>query len=426
MTYLRSLAHSQPSLLTPKWTHYIPHDPTLKQRAFLLLPHLEAFYGGSAGGGKSDALLMAALQYVDVPGYRAIIFRRTYADLALPGALMDRSGEWLGGTDAHWGALDKTWTFPSGATLSFGYLASENDKYRYQGAEFQFVGFDEVTHFPEASYRYLFSRLRRLEGSRVPLRMRAASNPGGVGHEWVKRRFITEGRKHGRPFVPARLGDNPHLDRDEYVQSLMQLDPVTRAQLLKGDWDVREGGDYFKRHWFRLVDAMPESCTRVRWWDMAATAPKPGKDPDWTVGLLAGRDDEGHLYIGDIRRMRGGPGEVEKLIRQTAQLDGPETIQLMGEEGGSAGKKMIYDYTLRVLPGYAFKGIRETGDKVTRAMPVSSQAEIGNVSVVKGPWLTAFFDEIEAFPYGAHDDQVDAMSGALMQLIQGRGSWLIA
>ncbi|GAF75153.1 unnamed protein product, partial [marine sediment metagenome] len=117
---------------TPRLTKWIPHQPTVKQQAFLKLWQTEAFYGGAAGGGKSDALLMAALQYVDVPDYAAILFRRTYADLALPGALMDRAGEWLGGTEAHWSGQDKRWTFPSGATLTFGYLDTDADRYRYQ------------------------------------------------------------------------------------------------------------------------------------------------------------------------------------------------------------------------------------------------------------------------------------------------------
>ena len=101
--YYSNLVRSQPrlkSLLKPKMTKYIPHEPTPKQQAFLLLPHREAFYGGAAGGGKSEALLMAALQYVDVPGYAALLLRKTYQDLMLPNALMDRSEQWLGTTDA--------------------------------------------------------------------------------------------------------------------------------------------------------------------------------------------------------------------------------------------------------------------------------------------------------------------------------------
>ena len=188
---------------------------------------------------------------------------------------------------------------------------------------------------------------------------------------------------------------------------------------------IARDGNMFQRHWFRLVDAIPANAKKVRFWDMAATTPKAGSDPDWTVGLLGAMDEDKHLYICDIRRTRDTPGQIEKLIRQTAQLDGPNVVQLMGEEAGSAGKKQIHDYAVRILAGFPFGGIRETGDKVTRAMPVSSQAEVGNISIVKGPWIDEFFDEIEAFPLGVHDDQVDAMSGALMELIQGAGSWLI-
>jgi hypothetical protein len=197
---------------------------------------------------------MAALQYVEVPGYTAILFRRTYQDLALPGALMDRAGEWLRPTAAKWHDAEKTWRFPSGATISFGYLQTENDKYRYQGAEFSLVCFDELSHFSESSYRYLFSRIRRSGGSKIPIRMRAATNPGA---EWVKQRFIEPHDDPERVFVPARLQDNPYLDAEEYTQALNQLDPVTRRQLLEGDWDVRPEGKLFRREWFRIVEAGP-------------------------------------------------------------------------------------------------------------------------------------------------------------------------
>lgn len=226
--------------LAPKWTRYIPHQPTVRQGAFLVLDQREAMFGGAAGGGKSDALLMAALQYVDVPRYAAILFRRTLADLSLPGALLERSHDWLTRTDARWNSRDHAWTFPAGSTLSFGYLDQPRHKYRYQSSEFQFIGFDELTQFAEPEYRYLFSRLRRPADLRVPLRMRAASNPGGVGHAWVRQRFLIDGRRHGRVFIPARLADNPHLDGDSYRASLDALDATTRSQLLDGDWDAHD------------------------------------------------------------------------------------------------------------------------------------------------------------------------------------------
>lgn len=398
---------------------YIPHDPTVKQGEFLLCNDKEALYGGAAGGGKSNALLMAALQYVEVPGYAAIIFRRTYKDLALPGALMDRAHKWLDTTDAHWSENNKTWTFPSGATLTFAYLATENDKYNYQGSEYQFVGFDELTQFEESQYRYLFSRLRRLEGVQVPLRARVASNPGGRGHEWVKQRFFVEGDKSGRIFIPAKLEDNPYLDTKEYEQSLMELDPVTRAQLREGNWDVLPDGNKFKRGWFKIVDDYPKDGRTVRYWDLAATEPKPGKDPDWTAGAKV-LEKDGQYWILDVRRDRLTPKGVEEFILQTAETDGREISIYMEREPGSSGVNTIDYYARKVLKGFAFQGHNTTGSKEVRANPVSAAAENGNVFLVRGDWINAFLDEITSFPQGAHDDMVDAVSGAFGKLVEAK------
>lgn len=405
----------QATILENPW---IPHDPTPKQAEFLLLECREALYGGAAGGGKSDALLMAALQYADVPGYRALLLRKTFADLALPGALMDRAHTWLAGTAARWVEREKTWEFPSGATVTFGFLEHDNDIYRYQGAEFQFVGFDELTQFKEGQYRYLFSRLRRLKGVTVPLRIRGASNPGGVGHEWVKQRILIEGPTKGRVFVPARLTDNPHLDADEYRASLMELDPVTRAQLLSGDWSARNTGGLLRREWFAIIDTAPADLRWLRYWDLAATQAKPNTDPDYTSGARLGEKD-GRYYIGDVRRARLSPAGVEALIRQTAQLDGLATEIIMEQEPGSSGVNTIDHYARTVLKGFTFRGNRETGSKVERAAPLSSAAEAGNVFLVRGPWIGDFLDEADAFPLGAHDDQVDAVTGAFRMLNVG-------
>lgn len=241
------------------WSQYIPHAPEVPQHAFLWLWQKEALFGGAAGGGKSDALLMGALQYVNVPGYAALILRRTYADLSLPGAIMDRAHKWLQGR-AHWNDQKKTWTFPgSEATLTFGYLQSSLDKYRYQSAEFQYIGIDELTQFPLADYTYMFSRLRKPSEdtgellNKVPLRMRVASNPGGKYYQWVTDRFPvmpgdTPPMKEGRIFIPAKLSDNPHVDQESYRASLAELTPEEQAQLLNGDWTIRAPGPWAFRH----------------------------------------------------------------------------------------------------------------------------------------------------------------------------------
>ena len=383
-----------------------------------MIPEEEALYGGAAGGGKSDALLMAALQYVHVPGYAAIIFRRSYTDLLLPEGLMERAEEWLGPTDAQWSEKKKTYTFPSNATLTFGYLEHEKHKFRYQGAAFQFIGFDELTQFTESQYRYLFSRRRRLKGSNIPLRMRVASNPGGEGHEWVKQRFIVEGESKGRPFIPAKLKDNPALDSEAYIDSLNKLDPTTRQQLLDGNWSAAQPGNMFQRAWFEIVEDAPAKMKRVRYWDLAATEAKAGKDPDYTAGVLMG-ESEGIYYIISIIRARESAKAVEDLIKQTANLDGNEVMIYMEQEPGSSGKSIIDHYQRNVLKGFPLWGKKTTGSKTMRAAPMASAAEAGNVKLVQGPWIGDFLDEVEQFPLGAHDDMVDAGSGAFEVLSAG-------
>jgi predicted phage terminase large subunit-like protein len=407
----------QMTVLANRW---LAHKPTPKQGYFLTLPHGEALFGGAAGGGKSDALLMGALQYVDVPGYAALILRRSFADLSLPEAIMARSKEWLGGTAAHWSDQTKTWRFPSSATVTFGYLEHEEDKLRYQGAAFQYIGFDELTQFSETQYRYLFSRLRRLHTTPVPIRMRGATNPGGPGHDWVLQRFMGE-RDPDRVFIPSTLDDNPYLDRDEYIRSLDKLDPHTRDQLLKGDWFARPPGTKFRREWFPIVDQAPAVARSVRFWDLAATEARKGADPDWTCGALVSMHD-GRYYIRGIRRTRSTPGSVEALVKQTAELDGHAVDIYMEQEPGSSGVNTIDGYQRRVLTGYSFRGVRSTGPKELRANPVSSAAEAGNVLLVRGAWIGAFLDEAEAFPGGAHDDQVDAVSGAIGMLNIGQAA----
>ena len=397
---------------------YIPHTPHPKQALFLAEMGEEAFFGGAAGPGKSDGILMAALQCIQLPGYSALLIRQTMPQLEMPGGLVPRSHEWLGATDATWNGQRRQWSWPNNATLTFGHMEHEKDKYRYQGSEFDFVGFDELTHFSETQYLYLFSRLRSAESSIIPSRMRAGSNPGGRGHEWVKRRFIDPGHPD-RPFIRAVLSDNPSINREDYIKKLMHLDPITRERLLSGDWDVVEEGTMFRRHWFsEIVDDAPADCTWIRWWDLAATEPKAGKDPDYTVGAKLGMKD-GIFWLADIKRDRLSPKDTEDLIKQTAQLDGIEVRIGLEQEGGASGKSVVDYYRRDVLPGFVVDAKHPTGSKSTRAAPWASAAEAGNIKLVSGPWIDAFLDEVTIFPAGSHDDQVDAVSGAYENLTEG-------
>ncbi len=404
---------------------YCPCRPTKTQAGFLLDQHREVLYGGAAGGGKSVAMLMAAVQFIEVPGYSAIIFRPSLTDLKLPSGLISVSHNWFSG-HAPWNGDTNTWTFPNGARLQFGYLDNASDKYRYAGAEFQFVGFDELTQFREEDYLFLFSRLRGPSDannplSRVPVRMRATTNPGGRGHDWVRARFIAPyletlagaPQDPDRPFHPARITDNPHLDIAAYEKSLAELPIVERERLLNGDWDIRPDGGVFRRDWFTLINPpdIPDRLEKLRSWDLAATAARPDNNPDWTVGALIGRDARtGIYYLLDIVRLRGTAREVEQVVRATAERDGQAVQIIIEEEGGSSGKAISLHYRTEVLEPYSVRFERPTGDKTARAQPAASKAEGGLLHVVRGRWTDEFLDEIELFPNSRHDDQVDALT----------------
>ena len=405
--------------LKPKQPLYAPEAPSLTQSVFLRTYAIEALFGGAAGGGKSSALLMSALQYVDIPGYSAILFRRTFADLALPGALMDRFRDWVAGEpDIHWNSNSYVATFPSGARISFGYLNNKDDYLRYKGAEFQFIGMDEVTEIRESDYRYLFSRLRRPSSgplSRVPLRMRAASNPAP---NWVRQRFIVEGKDKGRVFVPSMLTDNPGVDADSYRQALSALSPVERQQLEFGDWWATTLGSMFDRESFIQLEPedkpiLTSNSRAVRFWDLAATEPSPSNpDPDWTVGTLM-VFDQGIAYVLDVKRARVKGEKVEQLIANTAAQDGHDVTICMEQEPGSAGKALCDQYARYVVPGYDFHAVRSTGDKVTRARPFAAAVANGNVRVIPGSWYSDWLDELTSLPEAApHDDQVDSAVSA--------------
>lgn len=411
-------------LLTPRLTKYIPYDPTPKQRAFLLMNDTkEILYGGAAGGGKSVAQLMAALQFVDVPGYSAILFRRTYADLSLPGALIDMSKQWLmpfvDTKEVKWSEKEKQYIFPSGATLNFGYLESDNDCYRYQGAEFQFIGMDECTHISPSNYRYMFSRLRKPKSLQVPLRFRATCNPGGQYGEYYYQRFFVEGKENGRIFIGAGLNDNPYLDAEAYRESLQELDPIEREQLLNGNWEIKAAGDLLDRRWFQIVPhhEIPSAATHVRFWDLAGTDPskrrgKNKREPDWTVGFKLAHY-QGMYWIEDIIRIQKKPHEIEETVRAAAEVDGYSCAIRMEQEPGSSGIITVDHYARNVLNGYDFKGVASTGSKVERARSASAAAQAGRVFISdRCRNLLAFLDEADLFPYGAHDDTIDGFSGA--------------
>ena len=185
----------------------------------------------------------------------------------------------------------------------------------------------------------------------------------------------------------------------------------------------REGG-LFKRGWFKIADAAPAGGQSVRAWDLAATA-DTRSDPDYTVGVRMRKAPDGIFYIERVARIRGTPRDVEALVVNTASQDGRLVSIDLPQDPGQAGKAQA-QYLVGKLAGYRVRAGVESGAKETRAMPLASQCEAGNVVLMKGDWNDAFIDELCTFPTGAHDDQVDAASRAFdaltNRMIQGMQS----
>jgi|GEM_PF-1351916 len=435
-------------------------DPGPQTRFLELANVFEVMYGGAAGGGKTTAACIDFLRYVGQgyrTNYKGVLFRRVQPEIEK--ALVPETMKWFPMLGGRYKEHKKMWVFPEGEICYLGHAQFQNDIKAYLGSEMQFIYFDELTTFLEYQYTYAMSRLRSSQG--IPVRMRAGTNPGSDGHEWVFRRFapwldpksklkassgqvlyfIIENDKpicvpkgtrdsdgnlaRGRVFIAAKSDDNRHLDAD-YKRTLMELDPVTREQLRNGNWLIRPAkGLYYKRAWFEFVEAAPAEMRWVRAWDLAATEARKGKgDPDWTVGAKLGvslnPNHAGLFFIGDVVRMRGAPGDVEATIKATAELDGKNTMVVMPRDPGQAGVDQVRHYA-KLLAGFNVRFRIQTGDKTHRQNPFSAQCArlVGNVKIVRGEWNEAFLQVLEAFPEGSHDDDVDAAATAFNELVTG-------
>jgi len=277
---------------------------TQKQGIFLQSTADEVFFGGAAGGGKSYIQLLDAFRYaVTYFGSKQLILRRTFPELNRSMVVMSREMYPTSRSKKDclcwYNKSEKKWYFQNGSFIEFGYCESDADVNKYQSAEYDVIRFDEVTHFTEYQYTYLISRVR---GSNLyPKQMKSTGNPGGIGHSFIKNRFIDQSPpmtefeidNSRRIFIPAMAKENRFLmEKDpEYIRRLEQLPEIEKQRLLYGDWDVFEGRFFteFSRdtHVIRPFEVPP-------YWNKFISL---DYGLDMTAALWWAVDEQGRAYV---------------------------------------------------------------------------------------------------------------------------------
>lgn len=440
------------------------------QERFLATSADICIFGGSAGGGKSFALLLEPLRYMDVEGYKAVVFRQNYTQIMAAGGLWDESSKMYRLLSNAVATMSPKahWTFGGKAVINFDYLARDDDVYKWQGSQICFIGFDELTHFSEKQFFYMLSRNRSTCG--VKPYVRATCNPDA--ESWVAKfiawwidpetgypikersgvkRYFTRvddtviwgdtaeecAEKSGVDislcksvtFIASSIHDNKALLAADpsYLASLNALSLVERERLLNGNWKIKPAaGLYFPRNGIRIVKTIPDKLvTSIRAWDLAATEiTTSNKDPDRTCGTLWGRMRNGQYIILDGIRVAKNAANVRDLIVSTARQDktmyGTSKI-FIPQDPGQAGKDQSRSYA-KILTGYSFMSNPVTGNKITRAEPMAAQWQNGNIYMLEGEWNKPYLDEMDGFPDLLHDDYVDSSSDGF-RIVSNYSTW---
>lgn len=449
------------------------------QEKFLATSADIAIYGGAAGGGKTYAILMEPLRYINTKGYRAVIFRKNFNQIFASGGIWDESQEMYG--DIAGAKSVQTpkfrWSFKSKANIYFDFLGRDADVEKWQGSQITFIGFDELTHFSERQFFYMLSRNRSTCG--VKPYVRATCNPDAdswvaefikwwidqdTGYpipersgkiRWMVRlneviywfdtrqeaidAAIENGMDYEKAvimaksvtFIASTLQDNKILMKNDpgYMANLMALALVERERLLYGNWKIKAAaGLMFKRTKVNMLETLPTDVILwARGWDLAATSEDEDGDPAYTAGVLIGKRKNGRYIIADVINRRSDSAEVRELIKMTCITDRAKhgrVVTRLPQDPGQAGKDQAQSF-LKFLSGFTVKIVPESGDKVTRAEPLSAQwlglegMDKGNVDVLIADWNEMYFNQMENFPQSKFKDMVDASSSAFSEIENG-------
>jgi len=417
-------------------------------------------FGGAAGGGKTYALLLDPLRYINTPGFFALVLRSTYKQVFMPGALWDEACGMYPYVKGVPNKSSHSFIFPSGARIEFSYLELESDKMTYDGAQICCLEFDQLEHYSESQFWYMLIRNRSTCG--VKPYVRATCNP--LPDSWLSRLlewwinqetgypipersgvvrwFIRQGNDiiwadskrelldqvepdsgivpTSFTFIPSSVHDNKILLHKDpgYLSRLLSLPLIERERFLLGNWKIKSGaGKVFNRAWFQIVDAAPAGGVDCRFWDFAGTEKElKSGDPDYAAAVKM-RFVNGIFYVLDAQRARKNiidtERDFENLAGQDAQVSaqsGSSYVLRWEIEPGSMSHLASANLAKKVS-GLDAHGVIPQGDKVTRAKPFASQAEAGNVKLVRGCWNEDYLDHLHNQPDIKHDDLMDASSG---------------
>ncbi len=447
------------------------------QERFLSCSADICIYGGAAGGGKTFALLLEPLHYINNGKFGAVIFRKNNNQIFAEGGLWDTACNiypYCGGKAVK--NPVSVWRFQSGMKVTFSYMELEKDVLKWQGSQIPLILFDELTHFSRKQFFYMLSRNRSTCG--VKPYVRATCNPDAdswvaefISWWWDKntgypipersgvlRWFIrrddtlywadskqeickkfdlkTEEEKEepkSVTFIASTLQDNKILmEKDpSYMANLKALSLVERERLLYGNWKIKPAaGLYFPRNKVNLIEEIPDDVKQwVRAWDFAATEDRKNTESGaaYTAGVLIGKRKNRSYVIADVINRRMNASEVRQTVLNIAKTDKAKYKNVkirLSQDPGQAGKDQAEQY-IKLLSGFSVSVVRESGSKETRAEPFSAQwiglqgTEKGNVFVLLSDWTESYLSQLESFPEGKYKDMADASSNGFAELTKG-------
>jgi len=390
------------------------------QTKLLTCPVRDILFGGARGGGKTDGMLGHWISHAGryKNHARGILFRRSTNELE---EVQRRAVELLQPLGGLYRASKRTWFMPDGAALKMRFLERDADAEKYQGHSYTWAAFDELGNWPNPDpVDKIRATLRSADG--VPCRMLGTANPGGVGHLWLKDRYIApakpltpfydEEKRTWRVFIPSRLSDNKILQENDpdYIDRIRSSGPAWLVKAwLDGDWDSCQEGAIFKREDWQYYKTPPQFIRIYQSWD---TAFKTNQENDYSVCTTWGIAQNGYYLL---HRWKGKV-EFPELKRVAVQLADKFKPSVVLIEDKASGQSLIQELQRETrLP---LKPIKVDSDKVARAYAVSPEQEAGNLYLPEGePWVIDYIDNMSAFPNAAHDDDVDSTTQALSEMI---------